>query len=163
MGDKRRFAEFAMLINQHHPDTAIRIADVAGGKGYLQMALRGYGYSKIMTYDKRPKLAKPHRSDFYQYRWFSYNLGKEFDLVVAMHPDQGTDHSILYAAKNRVPFMVCPCCILPSASCFWDRHNFQGWVNHLEKLASETHDVARIELPISGRNLVLVGVPHGHC
>jgi hypothetical protein len=162
MGDKRRFAEFANLVASTIPDRGVAIADVACGKGYLQMWLRKLGFSDIVSFDKRKgKTAGPRRC--YQHRWFSYNQHKgEFGLVVAMHPDQGTDHSILYAAKNKVPFLVCPCCILPSASSFWDRSDFQGWVNHLEKLALDTHDVARVELSISGRNLVLVGTPHGH-
>ena len=158
MGDRKRFSRFAELISQTCPDHSVRIADVAGGKGHLQAALRGHGYDDIVTFDKRPKMAKRHRQKFYRYEWFSFNKHRKgFGLVVAMHPDEGTDHSILYAVKNRVPFLVCPCCILPSATSFWGRKSFGGWVSHLEGLALESHEVRREMLPIAGRNLVLVG------
>lgn len=160
MGDKRRFSRFAELIAQTCADRSVRIADVAGGKGYLQMALRSLGYTNIVTFDKRRKMANPMRKKFYRYEWFSFNRHRKgFGLVAAMHPDEGTDHSILYAVNNRVPFLVCPCCILPSATSFWERKNFGGWVEHLEKLAQETHAVRREMLPISGRNMVLIGLP----
>lgn len=158
MGDKRRFDEFARLVNRLWAKD-MRIADVAGGKGILNGYLRAFGYTDVVTFDKRKRLAKPHRQHMFRYKWFSFNEKEKFDLIVAMHPDQGTDHSILYAVKNKVPFLVCPCCILPSASCFWDRKDFKAWVNHLEKLASETHNVTKMELPIAGRNLILVGKP----
>jgi len=138
----------------------VRIADVAGGKGHLQAALRSHGYADIVTFDKRPKMAKRHRQKFYRYEWFSFaKHRKEFGLVVAMHPDEGTDHSILYAVNNRVPFLVCPCCITPSATAFWDRKNFATWVAHLERLALATHELRRETLAIAGRSLVLVGTP----
>ena len=158
MGDRKRFSHFAELIDRECPDRSVRIADVAGGKGQLQAALRCRGYTDIVSFDKRKKMARPRK--IYRYEWFSFNHHQgEFDLVVAMHPDQGTDHSILYAVKNRVPFLVCPCCILPSATSFWDRRKFPAWVEHLEGLAAKTHQLRREVLPIVGRNLVLVGTP----
>lgn len=158
MGDKRRFREFAALIAARFPDRSARVADVAGGKGHLQAALRELGYTSIVSFDKRPGMAKPHRRSFYRYQWFSFNRNAgEFDLVAAMHPDEGTDHAVLYAVKNRVPFVVCPCCVRPSATCFWDQKSFLGWVRHLTALASETHCVQEAMLPIQGRSLVLVG------
>ncbi len=44
MGDKRRFAEFALLVNQQFPDKEARIVDVACGKGMLNGRLRMLGY-----------------------------------------------------------------------------------------------------------------------
>lgn len=160
MGDPARFREFAKVIaGQFGTSSDKRIADVAGGKGYLQSALRCQGFRNIVTFDKRPKLAKPHRRDCYRYEWFTSDHSERFDLVVAMHPDQGTDHSILYGVRNRVPFVVCPCCILPSAATFWANKSFAGWVSHLKQLAEETHTVSEVRMPISGRNLVLIGTP----
>lgn len=161
MGDKRRFARFAELIAQEVPDRQSRLADVACGKGYLQMALRQLGYTNVVSFDKRKGLAKPHRQAFYRHEWFSFNKHrKEFAAVVALHPDQGTDHSILYAVNNTVPFLVCPCCLLPSASAFHPpRHSFAAWVQHLTGLASPTHQVREHYLNLQGRNLVLVGHP----
>ncbi len=160
MGDPNRFREFGKLIHERFPDRSQRIADVAGGKGLLQAALRGLGYSSIVSFDKRKGMAKPHRQKFYRYAWFSFNRDEgEFDLVTAMHPDEGTDHAVLYAVKNKVPFVVCPCCILPSATSFWDRKKFPAWVEHLKLLAMETHDVSEERMPVHGRNLVLIGKP----
>ncbi|MDI3467824.1 MAG: hypothetical protein OJF50_006645 [Nitrospira sp.] len=46
MGDPRRFHAFAEVIVKHlHPSMAI--ADVAGGKGYLQAALRERGFRSM--------------------------------------------------------------------------------------------------------------------
>ncbi len=157
MGDPARFRKFAELVKGTHPRRDLRIVDVAAGKGALQANLRQEGYTDIVSFDKRKRCARPRR--FYRYAWFQYNCGLDFDLVLAMHPDEGTDHAILYAAKHRVPFLVCPCCILPSASLFWDRKNFAGWVAHLTALASQTHAVEEVLLPIAGKNLVLKGTP----
>lgn len=159
MGDKRRFSAFAELIREHIPQQS-RLVDVAGGKGYMQAALRALGFDNILTFDKRRRLAKPHRQHMYRYAWFSYNQKEDFDAVIAMHPDQGTDHAILYAVKRDVPFLVCPCCVLPSASCYWgSRSNYAKWLDHLESLAIATHVIERVTLPIDGRAVVLVGRP----
>ena len=160
MGDPARFREFAKVIAREFPTRSQRIADVAGGKGMLQAALRCSGYGNIVTFDKRRHMAKRHRQKFYRYEWFAYNTHrKEFGLVVGMHPDQGTDHAILYAVNNCVPFAVCPCCIIPSASTLWEPRNSEGWLRHLTALASETHEVTIERMPINGKNVVMIGRP----
>lgn len=85
---------------------------------------------------------------------------RDYDLVVGMHPDGATDHIIKYAARHRVPFIVCPCCIVPSAAAFWGRHTFGDWNMHLTKLARDGgFAVEQFVLPMHGRNIVLVGRP----
>lgn len=158
MGDKRRFDLFAGKIAKHiGPDA--RIADVAGGKGYLQAALYERGYRHVTTWDKRRELARGRRRTKWGY--FIWNKApRDYDAVVGMHPDGATDHIIRYAAYRRVPFLVCPCCIVPSSDAFWGQYNFGAWVDHLVGLA-ERHQMQTVVdmLPMDGRNLVIVGTP----
>lgn len=154
MGDSRRFDLFAKLINKHIPKTA-KIVDVAGGKGYLQAALRQLGYTDITSWDKRHKYAANRKG--YRYGYFNWQAKEKYDAVVAMHPDEGTDHAILYAGKNRVPAIVCPCCIKPDATVFNGDHNFKTWCKHLEKLASKNGlEVIWTRLKMQGRSDVLI-------
>lgn len=82
MGDSSRFRRFANLIHATFPNLSLRIADVAGGKGHLQAALRQLGYANVVSFDKRRGYAKRHRQKFYRYQHFDCRkLAGEFDLV----------------------------------------------------------------------------------
>lgn len=154
MGDRTRFSKFAALIRQHLPLEA-SIADVAGGKGTLQMALRQLGYRDVTSWDKRHRYAR--RRSIYRFGWFSWNEKTPYDAVVALHPDEGTDHALLYAARNGVPALICPCCILPSGESYWGPYKYPAWLTHLEQLAlRHGASVERLKLPMSGRNDVLL-------
>jgi hypothetical protein len=160
MSDPKRFRRFASLIHETFPDTSMRIADVAGGKGHLQAALRQLGYESVVSFDKRRGYSKRQRQKFYRYQWFDCRkMAGEFDLVVGMHPDSGTDHIIEYGRINRVPFVVCPCCAIPSASTFWGSLSaYKDWLEHLEKLAkAAANEVIIKDLGIAGRSVVLIG------
>jgi hypothetical protein len=142
----------------HFPERDARIADVASGKGQLQAELRLSGYGTIESWDKRPRNAKTRHG--YRYGYFDYrNAPRGYDLVIGMHPDEGTDHIIQYACKHRTPFIVCPCCVKPSASQFQDI-GYEGWMRHLIGLA-ETGRMAVevISLPMLGRKEVIIGRP----
>ena len=154
MGDVLRFKAFADRISKNFPNRSLRIADVAGGKGFLQMELRSLGYSNIVSWDKRKKFANPAKL-FYKYGYFDYRSAPaDYDLVVGMHPDQGTDHIIGYSNLHRIPFVVCPCCITPSAFPF----HGGDWITHLTKLAKA--DTIRLNLKIQGKSEVLIGKYH---
>ena len=155
MGDSRRFDEFAKLVARNIPREA-HIVDVASGKGYLQAALHQLGYRFVTSWDKRHKNACNRRG--YRYGYFDYKTASaEYQAVVAMHPDEGTDHAILYACKHRVPAIVCPCCILPHAEPFWGSYKYPLWLKHLEHLAtSRGMRVQWTKLRISGRNDVMI-------
>lgn len=158
MGDKSRFHHFARTIAEHFtPDNDI--ADVAGGRGYLQVALRDHGFRRVTTWDKRN--ARACRSLEYRYQWFDATRApNQYSLVVGMHPDEGTDHIIAYAGRHRVPFVVCPCCVKPSAHAYWQGAKFSLWIDHLLGLAERLNlDVQTVAMPIQGRNLVLIGRP----
>lgn len=82
-----------------------------------------------------------------------------------MHPDEASDHIVLYAADRRVPFVLCPCCVKPSATPlsfeYESNSKSQGkWFAHLSQLAQARRmAVEWIYLPMRGANLVLVGTP----
>lgn len=164
MGDSRRFDLFAKLIKKHIP-IDYKIADVSAGKGYLQIALKEQGYKNITSFDKRNKKSRRvSTGKNYKYRYFSYNIEDKFDVVVAMHPDEGTDHAIMYGIKNRVPVIVCPCCIKPSATAAeFSRKNAnqKNWLSHLKSIG-ERNNMTVIETvltPMTGKRLVLIFKP----
>jgi len=158
MGDSHRFDLFARMVATNFPKKDARIVDVAGGKGYLKEALRDLGYTNVLTMDKNRKAAKKQKHLAYKYGYFNCNTQEHFDCVVAMHPDEATDHAVLYATKHRVPAFVCPCCIKPDAAAFFERYNFPNWVNHLKRLARGM-DVQELYLKMAGKNLVLKLTP----
>lgn len=147
----------ADVIDQRF-DRWIRVADVASGNGQLQANLYRRGFDRIVSWDTRRRNAGPRRN--YHIGRFDYRSApRDYDLVVGMHPDAATDYIVAYAVKHRVPFVVCPCCVLPSASKLEDI-GYDGWIRHLIGLATVTgFDVEKIKLPMTGRNLVLVGMP----
>ena len=156
MGDSKRFDLFGKLISKQL-DPAMSIVDVAGGKGYLQASLRQLGYSKIETWDKRLATARKVHRNGYRFGYFDFKTAPKYDAVVAMHPDEGTDHCILYAGLHRVPAIICPCCIKPSAVQFWDNRNYTKWLKHLMTLAENQNlNVEQFKLPMNGKNDVLV-------
>ena len=159
MGDPRRFTVFSQLIAGRFPDRTLSIADVAGGKGRLQASLRQIGFKSIVSWDTRHSYASGRR--FYKYGLFDYRTAPpSYDLVIGMHPDGGTDHIICYAAKNRIPFAVCPCCPIASACAYDDGWNYVLWMRHLRSIAKRAGMfVEDLQLPITGRNKVIVGTP----
>lgn len=156
MGDKRRFDLFAKLIRkQFDPKQYRRVADVASGKGHLQISLRQHGFHKVVSFDNRwkgPRTGRRH----YRHTFFDAGVRERFDLLVGMHPDGATDVIIDQAARYETPFVVCPCCAIPNA------HLFSGprseWVCHLMKLAERLgFSVQEFALRMNGANRVLVG------
>ncbi len=159
MGDSRRFDLFADVVARRFLNRAASIADVAGGKGLLRGALHRRGFGRVVTIDRRQRLAKGRPGT----RYGLFDGAREpagFDLVVGMHPDAATDHIIVYAARHGVPFAVCPCCVIPSALPFAGPTSYAGWTRHLARLACGFgFDVEDLELPMRGCATVLVGHP----
>lgn len=160
MGDNRRFNLFAELISKQLPPNLYKnIADVAGGKGYLQFALKQKGYKNIITFDKRKKEKRVNVNNLnYSYRFFSSNIKEDFDLLVGMHPDESTDLIIVEAIKRSIPFIICPCCVKPYAVIFNKQHNYTNWIEHLKNIATKAnYDVQEFALKMTGKNIVLMG------
>jgi hypothetical protein len=159
MGDTRRFSLMADLISRNALSRDLRVADVAGGKGYLQSELYRKGFRNVISFDKRKGMARGRKN--YRYEWFTHD-GTEpgYELVVAMHPDEGTDHAILYAARHRISCIICPCCIKPHGAEYRGKKDFEPWVRHLKAMAEgKRMTVSEAQLPMRGRNLVLICKP----
>lgn len=158
MGDPRRFNTFGTAIEERFSYAkSLRVADVAGGLGYLQKNLLERGYNNVTTFDKRYKHLQNLK---YNHRYFSCeNISFGFDLLVGMHPDEGTDHIILAAGKMKIPFIICPCCIKPSATVFNLKYKYNNWFEHLCNLAEKTHTIEINTLKIRGRRDIIVGFP----
>jgi len=156
MGDSRRFSLMADLVRQYVPRRDTLIADVAGGGGGLQAALRGLGYRNVLSIDRRQKYASGRSG--YRYGLFNYKYSDTFGLVVGMHPDEATDHIVLYGRERNIPWIVCPCCVRPSAASYGDgRNDYHRWIAHLRALGGGSTKVVTVNLPMTGRGIVLLG------
>ena len=157
MGDPRRFDLFSDFVAKKFC-CDVPVVEVASGNGKLHGALRRRGFSDLVGFDKRHRNAGPRR--IFRYGHFNcHNAERGYGLVVGMHPDQGTDHIIGYAGKHRVPFAVCPCCVLPSAFPY-QGYRYEHWIDHLVKLAEGFKMRVEVSnLPMTGRNIVIAGWP----
>lgn len=117
MGDSNRFDRFAEYIaksvehartidqNRYLNPRTMRIVDVAGGEnGLLNQSLRKWGFENVTTID--PVFRNPYVHGFSE--MFTSDMGREFDLVVGMHPDEATGE-ILKSARDTQVILV-PCC-----------------------------------------------------
>jgi len=147
MADKRRFELFARFLAARFPG-ARRVFDIAGGMGKLNEELTALD-REVVTFDSRHKRLKVRFVE----RHFGLDEPCECDLVVGMHPDGATRIIVEYAARHGVPFAVVPCCSDNGMS-------YRPWMRHLVELACERGmGVEEVELPMAGRNRVIVGVP----
>lgn len=158
MGDPRRFDLFANLIQSNFPPTLYpNVADIAGGKGVLAYELRCRGYKSI-TFDKRRRASNVIRAYAFRHLYFGPTVKEGFSLLVGMHPDEATDVIIVEAAKRSTPFVICPCCVKPSAVQYFGDYNYQNWLKHLEKLAkSKGYDIEQTRLKMNGKAICLIG------
>jgi hypothetical protein len=157
MGDTARFRLMADLVAERIP-AATRVADVASGKGQLQAELYRRGFRNVVSWDIRRVCAGPRRN--YVYGRFDHRSAPRcYEAVLGMHPDAATDQIVAYAVRRRLPFIVCPCCVLPSATRF-QGVGYGAWIDHLVAMARRGRmTVEALSLPMSGRNIVLVGKP----
>ena len=160
MGDNRRFDLFAKVVAKNFPPKNVSaVADIAGGKGQLQIFLRRLGYHQVVTFDNRKK---EHRLKgvMFQRQFFGQQVNSQFDLLLGLHPDEATDVIIVEAARRRVPFVVCPCCVLPTASRFDRQPLYRFWLEHLVSLAQRhSFNVLQTALPMAGKSNVIIGRP----
>jgi hypothetical protein len=156
MGDKRRFGEFSSLIAKTFSKN-LSVADVAAGKGFLQVALREKGFKNIESIEKRPINNGRIEKSNWRYGYFDHNTAGDYDVIAAMHPDEATDHCIAYAGKRRKYAVICPCCAKASAFQYWGPNKYNNWISHLTNLAYSLNlDVEFKKLKINGRNDVLI-------
>jgi len=156
VGDKRRFSEFSSLISKTISKD-LNAADIAAGKGFLQLALREHGFKKVRSIEKRPIFNSQIKKENWEYKLFDFQEKVDYDVVVAMHPDEATDHCIFYAGLKRKYAIICPCCAKASATKYWGPNKYGNWLAHLIKLANDQNlDVEQRKLKINGRNDVLI-------
>jgi hypothetical protein len=159
MGDSKRFDLFAEYIARNFPVSKYkRVADIAGGQGYLQQALRKLSYD-VTTFDKRHKHVKSNKIQ-YKFKYFDSSIKDDYDLLVGMHPDEATDIIIAEAIKRNIPFVVVPCCIKPTVTTFKGQQDYKAWVNHLKFFAMrQGYHVEEYQLKMAGKNILLKGSP----
>lgn len=150
MGDKRRFQVTVDLFSSIFKNKNLKIADIAGGKGYLRLALLEKGYKHVTTFD--PLIRKERvKKGIYIPRKFNYKLhSKDFDLIIALHPDEATDHAVF----THLPGLIVPCCIKPSVVSFNKKYTFKNWLDHLSSLIIRNYEVKK--LGFDGRNTGLI-------
>ena len=155
MGDRKRFSIFSKeIFSKFPPNKYKRIADVAGGKGYLNYELKKMGY-KVVTFDKR---RRKRSGVTFVYRLFDKKIKDTFDLLVGMHPDEATDVIITESAKRRIPFAIVPCCIKTTDTVFFGNHNHNEWVHHLDMYARKLgFNTNKKQLKMTGKNIMMWG------
>ncbi len=160
--DKRRFRAFADFIHRTFPEVET-IADVAGGRGVLSYYLHELGYDATIVDGRDAELPRYIRRTL---RKRSVKQGRlieipravgtlpgmdlsPFDLVVALHPDEATEHAVRAALALGKDFAVVPCCVFPIDGV---KRSQESWREYLTELS---HDIVTARLPIDGENLVL--------
>lgn len=152
MGARIRFTAFADYLAKQFPAHRYpSIADIAGGAGYLQNDLLLHGY-QVTTYD--PKLGRG--VDGIRQRVTMQTDVSAHDVLVGMHPDGATDVIVALAAQYRKPFVIVPCCIIPTVTCYVG--SYEGWMVHLTAWATgKGFEVQQDMLKMHGMNQVIVG------
>ncbi|MCZ6644105.1 MAG: hypothetical protein O7F71_21225 [Gammaproteobacteria bacterium] len=162
MGDSRRSRAFAAFVEETFPQTQ-RIADIAGGSGQLSFWLHELG--------KEPTIIDPRETRLPS--WLRRKLRKRslregrliqvkrlrrtveeadldnFDLLVAMHPDEATEPALRQALDNDMDFAIVPCCVFPMDGL---KRSREEWPLYLASLAP---GIETADLPIDGANTVL--------
>lgn len=158
MGDRRRFPVLADFIAERF--APCRVADVAGGQGYLslELAVRGFECTVFdprqteLSRSDRQAVRKGLRPGFQRVRrCFDPGAAGEYGLVVGLHPDGATEVVVKSAGKARV--VVVPCCN------YWQGPEIQG--RSVEDAIREVwsqRSVAWSEavLPMGGKNLAMM-------
>lgn len=149
MGDSKRFHIFSNFISDLDFPKNSKIADVAGGKGYMRLAMNEKGFKNVETWDLRSNRIKGKQ----RFQLFNYQNAPEYDIVMGMHPDEATDHLILYAGIRRKIAIICPCCVKPNATAYWGQNSYNSWLEHLYKLGERYNlEITQKKMPFNGRN-----------
>jgi len=156
MGDNRRGKLFAEFIHDNFKSVN-RIADIADGNLITAHNLLDYyPNSEIIVFD--PKIrARKNSNNIHCFKKCFYSTEKlKCDLIIGMHPDEGTGEIIDFAILNRLPFIICPCCLKGKYS---QRVNGKhGWIKLLKTIAvNRNYSVTEKQLNMSGDNIVLMG------
>ena len=159
MGDSRRFEILADFVQRNFPPP-LKIADVAGGQGYLGFILTQKGYDCTVIDPRKTDLSKKERQlsrrkgiHFKRIRSkFNAGMAEEFDLIIGLHPDEATEE-ICQAAKIK-PVILIPCCK------YWNGIENHGSLSMAETIRTffkkNKIDWWETQLRMNGKNLVFV-------
>jgi hypothetical protein len=160
MGDKKRnriFTEFIRHTFSNHD----RVADVAGGNGELGFLLQNELNREVTVVDPGvrpfPKWIRDYLDESNQGTLEPRRLKtrvdevdfKQFNLIVAMHPDEATEPAIRAAISFGIDFAVVPCCPFPLEG---KKQFGKEWIRYLAALAP---DIRTTRLGFSGPNTCL--------
>lgn len=160
--DGRRGRVFAEFIHKTYPHVH-RIADVAGGRGSVSFHLYQLGYAATIIDERDAQL--PGRLQRVL-RKQSVEQGRiveiprvvkkvqdvdlrSYDLIVALHPDEATEHVVRAGIEHGKDFAVVPCCVFPMDGV---KRSREAWREYLISLSP---DIMTARLPIDGANVVL--------
>lgn len=162
MGDNQRSRAFAAFVDEAFPQ-AQRVADVAGGTGQLSFWLHDLGKTPTIVDPRETRLPswlrrKLRKQSLREGRHVQVprlrktveqaDLGN-FDLLVAMHPDEATEPALRQALDNDMDFAIVPCCVFPMDG---TKRTREEWPLYLASLAP---GIETATLPIEGANTVL--------
>ncbi len=155
MGDVRRHDVFAAFLHRQYAGRGVkRIACVADGNGALAKRLATFGFETTI-YEVRPRKVYLPPGVNWISGFFTRETPVREDAIVGMHPDEATGEIVIAARKLRIPFAVCPCCVLGPESIGVGSES--GWLNKLKRLAAgRAHHT---QLAINGKRDVLYGRP----
>ena len=162
MGDKARFPVFADFLVGTFEGVS-RVADVAGGGGYLSIELSRRGLISTVVDPRRTGLPRRVKKGFHKIARAggfagTFNRIEEpiesvelasYDLLVGMHPDGATESIVRAAVLHQKPFAVVPCCVFASDGM---HRSFDEWLVFLVSLAPGSRIVS---LPFGGPNQVV--------
>ena len=154
-GDPARFQVVAEFIHNHYGNAVRFIADVAGGQGMLCRILQKKHNYDCEVVDSRGWTLRGvanRREDF------DASMAEYYDLVIGLHPDEGT-RPVAKAALIR-PVILIPCCN------FWSEEKL-GQTELLEAIEDYYYKsqvtFQRIIFPFKGpKNIGIVSDPPIH-
>ena len=160
--DNRRFQAFADFIHKTYSH-ARKVADIGGGHGHLSYHLRDLGYDATIIDRRDMHLPRKLRRALRKLSVKQERLVEiprmvcdvqdadlqAFDVLVALHPDEATEHTIRAAIDLDKELAIVPCCVFPMDGVKRSEENWR------EYLTSLSEDIQTATLPIRGANVVL--------
>ena len=152
MSDLKTARMFAKFIDQRFPKQPV--ADVAGGNGFVQQALRELEWDDVTTYDLKPRPNKNNRN----LKMVKGKLPEQpkQTLIIGMHPDGATLEILNIATENDLSFVICPCCaIMPNG----DKFKGGDWRKFLRSKAIQKSKktVQTHTMKFKGKNYIICG------
>ena len=89
----------------------------------------------------------------------SSNLLANCSAIIGLHPDEAAGKIVDVAVKNRIPFVIVPCCVFcrlfPNRLMPRNGKVVSSYEDLLEYLMSKHESIRKAQLPFQGKNIVL--------